>query len=114
MRVRLRRPALIALLLLASSFEPAAFAQAQGPAAAAPPVSAAPSSPAPGSVPKPRPHPAAPAAATQRPPAAEAASPTAPAHTFDFANVRHLAQQRAAHDYRPMSQALPASLANLS
>ena len=38
----------------------------------------------------------------------------APPKSFDFANVRHLAQQRAAHEYRPMSASLPASLANLS
>jgi len=33
---------------------------------------------------------------------------------FAFANVQQLAQERAAHDYRPMPAALPAALANLS
>src|SRR5256886_7498099 len=33
---------------------------------------------------------------------------------FAFADVQQLAQQRAAHDYRPMPDALPAALANLS
>jgi periplasmic glucans biosynthesis protein len=102
MRVRLRQPALIAMLLLASFREPVASAQAQGAAAPAP---------APAVVAKPPPA-APPAAAPGHASASDAASP--PVHIFDFANVRHLAQQRAAHDYRPMSQALPASLANLS
>jgi glucans biosynthesis protein len=105
MRVRLRQPAVIAMLLLASLLEPVALAQAQG-AVASPPAATAP-----GHAPKPRPS-AAPAAATAQTSAPEAA--TAPAHVFDFANLRHLAQQRAARDYRPMSQALPESLANLS
>ena len=39
--------------------------------------------------------------------------PAAP-HAFGFADVRHLAQQRAAHDYRAPSEALPAALANLT
>jgi len=33
---------------------------------------------------------------------------------FAFANVQQLAQERATHDYRPMPDALPAALANLS
>src|SRR5258708_36141934 len=33
---------------------------------------------------------------------------------FAFANVQHLAQERATHDYRPMPDGLPAALANLS
>jgi len=37
-----------------------------------------------------------------------------PAEAFGFANVRQLAQQRAAHDYRSVSENLPAALANLS
>ena len=48
---------------------------------------------------------------------AEAAPKTAePIETqaFSFANVRQLARERAAHDYRPMSEALPPALANLS
>jgi periplasmic glucans biosynthesis protein len=46
------------------------------------------------------------------PPAATPAAAKAPA--FDFANVRQLAKERAAHEYRPMPDTLPASLANLS
>ena len=37
-----------------------------------------------------------------------------PGEAFGFANVRQLAQQRAAHDYRSVSENLPAALANLS
>jgi periplasmic glucans biosynthesis protein len=49
-------------------------------------------------------------------PAAPIAPPAGPpvGQTFGFANVRQLAHERAAHDYRPMSDALPAVLANLS
>jgi periplasmic glucans biosynthesis protein len=93
MRVRPRQPALIAMLLLASLLEPTAPAEGQGAAATGTPQGRAKAS---------------------APTAAPAAAPSAPAHAFDFANVRHLAQQRAAHDYRPMSDALPATLANLS
>jgi periplasmic glucans biosynthesis protein len=57
-------------------------------------------------------HPAAPA------PSAAAVSPptTAPAENsaFGFANVRQLAHDRAVHDYRPVSDTLPAVLANLN
>lgn len=104
MRVCLRQSALIAMLLLASILEPTASAETQGVPATAP---AAPAQ-APASRPRPAAAPQAPAAA----PTASIAS--TPAHAFDFANVRHLAQQRAAHDYRPMSESLPATLANLS
>jgi periplasmic glucans biosynthesis protein len=109
MRVCLRQPALIGALLLASLFEPVASAQAQGAATNAP----APGS-AQGAAVKAASPPAAAPAAAPAVPAAPAAAGDAPAHVFDFANVRHLAQQRAAHEYRPMSQGLPASLANLT
>jgi glucans biosynthesis protein len=45
-------------------------------------------------------------------PAAAAGTPQAP--SFGFANVRQLARERAARDYRPMADVLPAVLANLS
>src|ERR1700674_3823574 len=45
--------------------------------------------------------------------AAKTARPAQP-QPFVFADVQRLAQERAAHDYRPMSDALPAALANLS
>src|ERR1700681_3390709 len=45
--------------------------------------------------------------------AAKAALPAQP-QPFTFADVQKLAQERAAHDYRPMSDALPPALANLS
>jgi periplasmic glucans biosynthesis protein len=111
MRSCLRQPVLTAMLLLAASLEPTVPLGAQSA------TSNPPAAPAQGNVAKPRPAPA-PAAAAALPPAAApstaAQAPAAAAHVFDFANVRHLAQQRAAHDYRPMSQSLPASLANLS
>jgi periplasmic glucans biosynthesis protein len=88
----LRRLAMIAGLLLATSILPG---WTQTPASVGPPAAAAP--PSGGARP-------APAAADQ----ADAPRP------FGFANVRQLAQQRAAHEYRPMSDALPATLANLS
>jgi glucans biosynthesis protein len=94
MRFCLRQPAVIASLLLASSLMPATVVVSQATAANPPAPPAA--------------HPAAP-----RPAAAAAAAP-AQARPFDFASLRHLAQQRAAHDYRPPSEVLPASLANLS
>src|SRR5262249_46864135 len=47
-------------------------------------------------------------------PAAAAPAPANDSDGFGFANVRQLAQQRAQHDYRPMPDNLPASLANLS
>jgi glucans biosynthesis protein len=94
MRFCLRQPAVIASLLLASSLMPATVVVSQGTAANPPAPPAA--------------HPAAPR------PAAAAAGAPAQARPFDFAGLRHLAQQRAAHDYRPPSDVLPASLANLS
>jgi glucans biosynthesis protein len=78
--------------------------------------------PAPGTPPPARP--AAPAAKPANPDKSEKPAEGAPApkdapgaeaeKAFSFANVRQLAQQRATHDYRPMSEALPAALANLS
>jgi glucans biosynthesis protein len=94
MRFCPRQPAVIALLLLASILMPATVAVSQGTPANPPAPQAA--------------RPAAP-----RPAAVPAAAP-AQARPFDFASLRHLAQQRAAHDFRPPSDALPASLANLS
>ena len=94
MRFCLRQPAVIASLLLASSLMPATVVESQGTPANAPAPQVAP--------------PAAPR------PAAAAAGAQAQARPFDFASLRHLAQQKAAHDYRPPSDALPASLANLS
>jgi periplasmic glucans biosynthesis protein len=49
-------------------------------------------------------------------PAAPVARPAGPpvGQGFGFANVRQLAHERAAHDYRPVSDALPAALANLN
>src|SRR5215469_11024839 len=69
----------------------------------------------------PDPNPPAPA----RPPAPEArqgnsnrpaaaSTTSSQPHSFGFADVRHLAQERARHEYHPVSAALPASLANLS
>ncbi|HTC17381.1 MAG TPA: glucan biosynthesis protein [Steroidobacteraceae bacterium] len=66
--------------------------------------------------------PAAPGGAPARvPPAAHSAPAKPPSlppaeetEPFNFAKVRQLAQERAAHEYRSMSPALPASLADLS
>ena len=44
---------------------------------------------------------------------ASAAQPAA-APSFGFANIRQLAKERASHEFRPPSQALPAALANLT
>ncbi len=49
--------------------------------------------------------------ATEARDAARRAPHTAP---FGFANVQHLARERAAHEYRPMSETLPAAFANLT
>ena len=57
-----------------------------------------------GSAPAPRPRPA-----PETPPAPQEANAS-----FAFANVRKLAQERAAHEYRPASETLPAALANLT
>ena len=58
------------------------------------------------------------APARSSPPAAAPPEPSAAAsgesEPFNFATVRQLAQERSAHEYRPMSTALPATLANLS
>jgi periplasmic glucans biosynthesis protein len=59
------------------------------------------------------PNPATNAAATQNPPAEEAHE-AAHRVPFGFANVQHLAHERAAHDYRPVSEALPPVFANLT
>jgi periplasmic glucans biosynthesis protein len=50
-------------------------------------------------------------AAAAPPPASPAPEPS---QSFSFANVRQLARTRAAHEYRAMSDALPAVLANLT
>jgi periplasmic glucans biosynthesis protein len=100
MCVCLRWSAVIAVLLLSSSL----LAYAADPAPSAAPAPAA------------QPH----APGTSTPGAAHPAAAPAPRpqqvapRTFGFANVRQLAQQRAAHEYRPMSESLPASLANLT
>ena len=47
------------------------------------------------------------------PPLPQTAPPAQPG-PFNFANVQQLAQERAAHDYRPTPQGLPSSLANLT
>jgi periplasmic glucans biosynthesis protein len=71
--------------------------------------------------PNPVANPAAPAAVSPPPPAAsraaapvQAASAPAAAPAFSFASVQHIAQERAAHDYRPVAGALPTVLANLT
>ena len=125
MCLNLRQPAMIAALLL-SSIAPVARAAADVPPAATTPT--APATPTAPTVraPAPTATPAAPPAATAptvrapAPPATAAAPPARPAEApaqvpaFGFANVRQLAQQRAAHEYHPVSDALPASIANLS
>jgi periplasmic glucans biosynthesis protein len=50
----------------------------------------------------------------QAAPAHEAARRAPHPAPFGFANVQHLARERAAHDYRPMTDALPAAFADLS
>ena len=81
MWLRLRQPAVIAVVLLASILLSQDTATSSG---------------APGKV-----------------PTAKTARPTQP-QSFGFANVQQVAQERAAHDYRPRSDALPPVLANLS
>jgi periplasmic glucans biosynthesis protein len=49
---------------------------------------------------------------TNRP--ASASANSSQGHAFGFADVRQVAQQRARHEYQPVSDALPATLANLS
>jgi glucans biosynthesis protein len=111
-----RLPAMITALLL-SSIAPVARVAADVPTTATPPTTPAPTTPTAPSTPS------APSAPTVRPPvpAATGAAPLArpaeaPAQVpaFGFANVRQLAQQRAAHEYHPVSETLPASIANLS
>jgi glucans biosynthesis protein len=111
-----RLPAMITALLL-SSIAPVARVAADVPTTATPPTTPAPTPPTAPSTPS------APSAPTVRPPApaATGAAPLArpaeaPAQVpaFGFANVRQLAQQRAAHEYHPVSETLPASIANLS
>jgi periplasmic glucans biosynthesis protein len=108
MRVCLRQPAVIVMLLLASVFEPGAPAESQeapaNPSSAPTQVNAKKAAPAPVA--------AAPVASPAASPGPAAA--TTQSRAFDFANVRHLAQQRAAHDYRAVPDTLPATLANLS
>jgi glucans biosynthesis protein len=96
MFLSLRKPAVIAGFVLASVLLPLNFA---------PPEQGAPAQ-----TPPPAVQHQAPAAA---PPVAQTAPPTE-AGPFGFANVRQLARERAAHEYRPVSQALPQALADLS
>jgi periplasmic glucans biosynthesis protein len=162
MSYRLWKPAVIAVLLLASTVlfmnaatDPAApdqappaapAAQAQGTQpptpppqaptapAAEPPSTQTPAAPAPTTPAPATPAPAAQAPAAQAPtprtttapapaaraqprkaaPVAAKPAPSAQAAPFSFANVRQLAHERAAHDYRPQDQPLPAALANLT
>ncbi len=117
MRFNVRQPAMIAALLL-SSIAPVARAAADVPTTATtPPTTPAPTTPTAPSTPS------APSAPTVRPPAPAATAAAPPARpteapaqvpAFGFANVRQLAQQRAAHEYHPVSETLPASIANLS
>jgi periplasmic glucans biosynthesis protein len=63
------------------------------------------------------PNAAAPPAVSDQTPAAQEreAAPRVPhAAPFGFANVQRLARERAAHDYRPMSEGLPPVFANLT
>ena len=92
MWLRLRQPAVIAEVLLASILLSQDTATSSGAPAKAPTTQV-------------RRHAGASAAKTARP---------AQPQPFTFADVQKLAQERAAHDYRPMSEALPAALANLS
>ena len=92
MWLRLRQPAVIAVVLLASILLSQDTATSSGAPAKAPTTQV-------------RRHAGANAAKTAR-----AAQP----QPFTFGDVQKLAQERAAHDYRPMSEALPAALANLS
>jgi glucans biosynthesis protein len=141
MRLSLRQPAMIAALLLFPSLpavraaaDPATTAPAQGQPAQGQPAQGQPGQgqpgqgqpaqvqPTQGQPAQAQPAQAQPAAGTAgpaRPAAAPAPVPApapaaAPVPPFGFANVRQLAQQRAAHEYHSVSEALPASLANLS
>ena len=92
MWLRLRQPAVIAVVLLASILLSQDTATSSGAPSKAPTTQI-------------HRHAGAVAAKTARP---------AQPQPFVFADVQRLAQERAAHDYRPMSDALPAALANLS
>jgi glucans biosynthesis protein len=92
MWLRLRQPAVIAVVLLASILLSQDTATSSGAPAKAPTTQV-------------HRHAGASAAKTARP---------AQPQPFGFADVQKLAQERAAHDYRPMSEDLPAALANLS
>src|SRR6266478_4219064 len=92
MWLRLRQAAVIAVVLLASILLSQDTATSSGAPAKAPTTQV-------------RRHAGAGAAKTARP---------AQPQPFTFADVQKLAQERAAHDYRPMPDALPAALANLS
>ena len=92
MWLRLRQPAVIAVVLLASILLSQDTATSSGAPAKAPTTQI-------------RHHAGANAAKTARP---------AQPQPFTFADVQKLAQERAAHDYRPPSDALSAALANLS
>ena len=98
MRSRLRAAAVIAAVLLASTVLSQTPATNPGPPSPPKATAAAP----------PAPRPPSPSAAPA--PTAAAAAPPA----FGFANVRQLAKERASHEFRPPSQTLPASLANLT
>lgn len=96
MSLSLRKPAVIAGFVLASVLLPLNFTpQDQGAPATAPARAVE------------RKAPAAPPPVAQTEPPAEAGP-------FTFANVRQLARERAAHEYRPASQALPQALADLT
>jgi glucans biosynthesis protein len=92
MWLRLRQPAVIAVVLLASILLSQDTATSSGAPAKAPTTQV-------------RRHAGGSAAKTARP---------AQPQPFTFADVQKLAQERAAHDYRPTPDALPAALANLS
>ena len=92
MWLRLRQPAVIAVVLLASILLSQDTATSSGAPVMAPATQA-------------HRHAGASAAKT---------APPAQPQPYTFADVQKLAQERAAHDYRPMSEDLPAALANLS
>src|SRR5215469_13460388 len=96
MSLSLRKPAVIAGFVLASVLLPLNFAPPDQGAPATPPARAVEHK-----------APAAP------PPVAQTEPPTE-AGAFGFTNVRQLARERAAHVYRPVSQALPQARAELS
>jgi glucans biosynthesis protein len=90
----LRKPAVIAVLLLASSVVFMNAAMDPG-------------------VPDKAPAPQVERKASSTPPAAQTAPPEQPGG-FGFTDVKQLARARAAHEYRPPSQALPQALADLT